>query len=170
MERFPRAHGRSYFSCYEQLPANTVTLDRFGHWRDELRPIPDLDRAPVVFFVDDEDGLRHVANRLLRKRGFEMIGAASAAEATRVLEGYEGEIDVLLMDIHLPDGWGGLVAQQLKEERPRLAVVYTTGFAETDPILSGGLEATQFVIRKPFTGDQLAAVLTRAIKAGSASI
>ena len=33
------------------------------------------ERKPVVFFVDDEEGIRHIANRLLRKRGFEMIGA-----------------------------------------------------------------------------------------------
>ena len=113
--------------------------------------------------MDDESGIRHVANRLLRKRGFDMIGAASAAEAEDVIEQYDGEIDALLMDINLPDGWGATVAQRLKSARPEMAVVYTTGFAEIDPILSGGLAGAQFVIRKPFTGDQLADVLTRAI-------
>ena len=122
------------------------------------------DRNPVVFFVDDEEGMRRVANRLLRKRGFDMIGAASAAEASEVIESHEGEIDVLLMDINLPDGWGALVAQQLKAARPDMAIVYTTGFAEIDPILSGGLNAAEFVIRKPFTGDQLEDILTRAIE------
>ena len=51
-----------------------------------------------------------------------------------------------------------------------MAVVYTTGFAEIDPILSGGLSGADFVIRKPFTGDQLADVLTRAIAAKGAAI
>jgi hypothetical protein len=51
------------------------------HAGRERLDISKLDRRPVVFFVDDEDGLRRVANRLLRKRGFDMIGAASAAEA-----------------------------------------------------------------------------------------
>jgi two-component system, cell cycle sensor histidine kinase and response regulator CckA len=123
-----------------------------------------MERKPVVFFVDDEDGIRHVANRLLRKRGFEMIGAATAADALQVVEDFEGEIDALLMDINLPDGWGAQVAQRLRAERPEMAVVYTTGFAEVDPILSGGLNSTEYVIRKPFTGDQLAEVLTRAIE------
>lgn len=122
-----------------------------------------LERRPVVFFVDDESGIRQVANRLLRKRGFDMIGAATAAEATEVIDRYEGEIDALLMDINLPDGWGSMVAQRLRSARPDMAVVYTTGFAEIDPIVSGGLGNAQFVIRKPFTGDQLAEVLTRAI-------
>ena len=128
-----------------------------------------MERKPVVFFVDDEDGVRHVANRLLRKRGFEMIGAATAEEALEVVEDFEGEIDALLMDINLPDGWGAQVAQRLCAERPDMAVVYTTGFAEVDPILSGGLNSTEYVIRKPFTGDQLAEVLTRAIEGSRAS-
>jgi len=122
-------------------------------------------RKPVVFFVDDEEGVRQIANRLLRKRGFEMIGASSAAEASDMVDRYEGQIDALLMDINLPDGWGALVAQRLIASRPEMAIVYTTGFAEIDPILSGGLSAAEFVIRKPFTGDQLADVLTRAIAA-----
>jgi DNA-binding NtrC family response regulator len=131
-------------------------------------PAP-LTRNPVVFFVDDEEGIRHVANRLLRKRGYDMIGASSAAEASEVVDRYEGDIDVLLMDINLPDGWGALVAQRLISARPDMAIVYTTGFAEVDPILSGGLSAAEFVIRKPFTGDQLADVLSRAIAAKNGS-
>jgi DNA-binding NtrC family response regulator len=124
-----------------------------------------MTRKPVVFFVDDDEGIRHVANRLLRKRGFVMLGAGTAAEASEFAERYEGRIDALLMDINLPDGWGAMVAQRLKSNRPDMAIVYTTGFAEIDPILSGGLATAQYVIRKPFTGDQLAEVLTRAIEA-----
>jgi DNA-binding NtrC family response regulator len=129
----------------------------------------ELRRKPVVFFVDDEEGIRRIANRLLRKRGFDMIAASSAAEAEEVIQRYEGDIDVLLMDINLPDGWGAMVAQRLKSARPEMAVVYTTGFSEIDPILSGGLSGADFVIRKPFTGDQLADVLGRAIEAKGAT-
>ncbi|MEM7416693.1 MAG: response regulator [Gemmatimonadota bacterium] len=123
------------------------------------------ERKPVVFFVDDEDGIRRIADRLLRKRGFEMIGASSAAEAQEVLDGFAGDIDALLMDINLPDGWGAKVAQELRAARPGMAIVYTTGLAEIDPILSGGMSGADYVIRKPFTGDQLADILTRAIVA-----
>lgn len=123
------------------------------------------ERRPVVFFVDDEDGVRHITNRLLRKRGFDMIGAASAAEAAEIIESYEGDIDALLMDINLPDGWGALVAQRLMNVRPDMAIVYTTGFAEVDPILAGGLNSARFVLRKPYTGDRLAEVIAQAIAA-----
>jgi DNA-binding NtrC family response regulator len=122
-------------------------------------------RSPVVFFVDDDAGIRHVTHRLLRKRGFEVITASSALEAERVIEEHRGEIDALLMDVHLPDGWGAIVAQRLVGARPDMALVYTTGLAEIDPIVSGGLTGARYVIRKPFTGDQLADTLSRAIAA-----
>lgn len=130
-----------------------------------MQPSELANRHPVIFFVDDESGIRHIANRLLKKRGFEVITAASAAEAEAVMQQHQGEIDALLMDINLPDGWGARVAQRLTGARPGMAVVYTTGMTEIDPILSGGLAGAEFVIRKPFTGDQLADTLSRAIEA-----
>ena len=121
------------------------------------------ERKPVVFYVDDEAALLRFAKRQLSSRGFDVIVAGSAAEAFEVVEGHEGPIDALLMDINLPDGFGSVVAQRLRVARPRMAVVYTTGYAQTDPILSGGLNDAEFVLHKPFTRDQLVETLTRAI-------
>ena len=68
--------------------------DNFCDWSDLREPFPaprrnhvsneqaeELKHKPVVFFVDDEDGIRLVVRRLLRARGFDMIGASSAEEA-----------------------------------------------------------------------------------------
>ena len=123
--------------------------------------------SPTVFFVDDDDQLRHVTGRLLRSRGYQVIEAPSAERAHEVLEEYAGQIDVLLMDINLPDGWGASVAQRLKEIHPEMVVVFTTGYADIDPILSGGLNDAEHVVRKPFTTDQLVGVLEKAISGGT---
>lgn len=121
----------------------------------------------VIFFVDDDVKLHRAVTELLEHRGFEVVGAHSAQEAVTVIESYEGVIDVLLMDINLPDGWGASVAQRLLEVRPEMPVVYTTGYAEEDPVLAGGLNDAEFVVRKPFSTDQLVEVLTRAIGEGA---
>ncbi len=92
-----------------------------------MQPSPHARRSPVVCFVDDEAGIRHITNRLLRTRGFDVLTASSVSDAERVLGDYEGEVDALLMDVHLPDGWGSVAAQRLKAARPGMAVVYTTG-------------------------------------------
>lgn len=125
-------------------------------------PDPDL---PVVLFVDDEEALRRQAVRILRGR-FEVLGAGSAEEATDLMEGREAPVDVLLMDINLPDGWGSLVAQRLRSIQPDLAVVYTTGYAAEDPVLAGGLNDAAFVLTKPYTTAQLIGILERAVETG----
>ncbi len=121
------------------------------------------ERLKVVFLVDDDDDFREVTSKLLKRRGYEVLLAASAEEASEVIESYEGEIDVLLMDIKLPDGWGVTVAYRLCQVRPNMPVVYTTGFAEGDAVLSSGLDSADFVVTKPFTSERLASELERAM-------
>ena len=114
---------------------------------------------PVVFFVDDEDGVRRASAKVLKKNGYEVLQAGSAEEALQLIEAFEDPIDVLLMDINLPDGWGGTVAQRLVESHPEMVVVYTTGFADSDPILSSALNDAPYVLRKPFSSADLLQVL-----------
>jgi hypothetical protein len=45
-----------------------------------------------------------------------------------------------------------------------MVVVYTTGFADSDPVLAAALADATYVVRKPYTGDQLAEILQRAIQ------
>jgi len=118
--------------------------------------------GPLVFFVDDDEQLRSVTARLLKSQGYRVIEAGSAEQAVERLEQVTGRVDVLLIDINLPDGWGASVAQRLKQEHPEMAVVFTTGYADVDPILSGGLQDMPFVARKPFTIQQLTDILARA--------
>jgi DNA-binding NtrC family response regulator len=116
-----------------------------------------------VFFVDDEPGIRGSYSTLLRRRGFQVLEAGSAEEAGRLIEIFKDPIDVLLMDINLPDGWGATLAQALLEEHPEMVVVYTTGYADEDPILSGALNDARFVLRKPFTTEELMDLLRQAM-------
>ena len=129
-------------------------------------PPQDDGRAPVVFFVDDEPGIRGSFATLMRRRGFKVLEAGSAEEAGRLIEIYRDPIDVLLMDINLPDGWGATLAQALLEEHPEMTVIYTTGYADQDPILSGALNDAPFVLRKPFSSEELLELIRRAMGTG----
>jgi DNA-binding NtrC family response regulator len=122
-------------------------------------------RAPVVFFVDDEPGIRGSFATLMRRRSFTVLEAGSAEEAGRLIEIYKDPIDILLMDINLPDGWGATLAQALLEEHPEMTVIYTTGYADEDPILSGALNDAPYVLRKPFSSDELLELIRTAMEA-----
>jgi two-component system cell cycle sensor histidine kinase/response regulator CckA len=126
------------------------------------------ERTPVVFFVDDEEGVRNTWSQILRKHGYRVLVAATAEEAIWFVEAFSAPIDVLLMDINLPDGWGSSVAQGLRAVHPEMSVVYTTGYAESDPILSGALEDARYVVRKPASAAELLRVIGEAADAARA--
>lgn len=120
-------------------------------------------RSPLVFYVDDDESLRRAVGRMLREASYRYMEAADARSAADVAESFEGPIDILLMDINLPDGWGASLAQTLRQIHPEMMVVYTTGYASSDPILSGGLRSMPFVLEKPFEAADLLAILEEAL-------
>ena len=153
-----------------KLRRSTGPADRvpgITEWRgpvsDSETSQPDVrDQTPVVFFVDDEEAVRSMWSHVLRKHGYRVLEAGTAEEALWFIEAFTAPINVLLMDINLPDGWGASVAQRLREIHPEMSVVYTTGFADSDPILSSGLGDARFVLRKPSSNDKLIEVIGEA--------
>jgi len=117
----------------------------------------------VVFFVDDDEEIRSFVATVLNRSGYTVLGAGSAEEAGRVVDGYEGRIDVLLMDVNLPDAWGSTLAQSLRVVHPEMALVFTTGYASSDEVLAGGLHDATRVLPKPFTVEALLSVVRDAI-------
>jgi DNA-binding NtrC family response regulator len=120
-------------------------------------------RTPVVFFVDDDEGIRSTWSEILRRKGYRVLTAATAEEAIWFVESFSARIDVLLMDINLPDGWGASVAQRLRSVHPEMSVIYCTGYAESDPILSSALDDAKYVIRKPAGISELVQIVGQAI-------
>ncbi len=66
----------------------------------------------TVLIVDDHDGFRRFAKRVLEAGGLTVIGEAATAEQA-IVQAQELEPDVVLLDIKLPDGDGFTVAEQI---------------------------------------------------------
>ena len=116
-------------------------------------------KAPVVLVVEDEELVRRSIARALEVQGFTVLVAESAQEALTVAGLPAGSIDVLVMDIMLPDSWGTRLAEDLKALHPDLGVVFTSGYTETDPILEAGMAQRKPFLRKPFGSDELLAAI-----------
>jgi CheY-like chemotaxis protein len=118
--------------------------------------------APIaVLVVDDEPDIRLVVSNALAYQGFRVVEAGSASEALYRLRSPE-KIDLLFTDIVMPGGIDGFaLAQQARELRPDLRVLYTTGYLK---VLPGENEASRFgpLLRKPFRHDCLIAEVRRA--------
>ena len=108
----------------------------------------------TVLVVEDTDGLRALARRLLERQGYTVLVAANAAEAVRLFEQH-ASIDVILADVVLPGASGPELTQQLLAQRPGLKVIYMSGYTEDSIIQHGVLSAGIAFLHKPFTAQTL---------------
>lgn len=124
------------------------------------------DGVPTVLVVDDEAALRVLAERMLRKAGYQVLVAADGQEAITLAERHGDAIACLLTDVVMPRMLGSEVARRLTTRFPGLAVVYMSGYA--DPMLDGpgGLDPDVTMVSKPFREADLLTAIGTAIRTG----
>lgn len=86
----------------------------------------------TILYVDDEVGTLRALSKLLRREGFEVLEAADGAEGLRICERHGGDIDLLLVDYHMPPMNGPVFVTQARGLRARAKVLYYSGFVLID--------------------------------------
>lgn len=110
-----------------------------------------------LLLVEDDPGVAAVAQELLEGLGLEVRAAENAPQALELLS--RERFDVMLTDIVMPGGMTGIeLARQGAAKFPDMRIVLTSGYAgdDVDAALS---DAPWPFVRKPYSGEQLAAVL-----------
>lgn len=120
-----------------------------------MNPPNDDPRPLRVLLVDDDVNVLNVFRSGLELHGFQVFEASSGEEAMD-RAGEIDDIDVMVLDINLPDGFGSSLALQLRQVHPTSGVVYMSGFARHDPILQQGIEEHMAFLNKPFSIAELA--------------
>jgi two-component system cell cycle sensor histidine kinase/response regulator CckA len=108
-----------------------------------------------ILLVEDEVAVRSVAARVLLNQGYAVLEAANGHEALKVLEGMEGNIDLVLTDVVMPDMGGLELAKRLQGRWPGLKVLYMSGYAEGDKLQPGIHSSAQSFLQKPFSAESL---------------
>ena len=122
--------------------------------------------APAtILVVDDESPIRTAVSRFLERRGHRVLQAADGPDALAALDEADGDVDLLLTDVRMPEMSGTELAAQAKARVPRLAVLYMSGF--TDPRLGADAPAAD-VLDKPFELTALAARIDAKLRARDA--
>ena len=113
------------------------------------------DDLNTVLIVEDDDDVRQYTVSLFRELGYGVLEAADGTAALRVLE-MRPEVRFMFTDVGLPGDYNGKeLADEARRRRPYLRVLYTTGYARTDILRQGRLDANAQVVNKPFTFDEL---------------
>jgi two-component system cell cycle sensor histidine kinase/response regulator CckA len=103
----------------------------------------------AVLLVEDENGVREVASRVLSRRGFRVIEARNGAEALLRLD--DAKVDLVLTDVVMPGISGPELAARLHRVHPQLPVVFMSGYTDRQGVWDGGT----VVVPKPFTEETL---------------
>jgi CheY-like chemotaxis protein len=112
--------------------------------------------SETILLVEDNDGMREIAEAQLRALGYDVATAEGAATALEVLAS-ERRIDLLLTDIVMPGGLDGReLAVRAREARPNLKVLFTSGFTEAAVAASIQSDFGGAMLSKPYRHADLA--------------
>jgi two-component system response regulator RegX3 len=109
---------------------------------------------PRILFVEDEQSISAPFSKALEREGFEPHVAATAARALQLQE--QLEPDLILLDLHLPDGDGRDVCRTIRARSGVPIIILTARGTETDRIVGLELGADDYVV-KPFSGPEVIA-------------
>ncbi|HEB64316.1 MAG TPA: response regulator [Chloroflexi bacterium] len=117
-----------------------------------------------ILVVDDEPGIAHLCERLLRRAGYEARAVTNPRRALLHLQTHP--VDLLLVDIRMPGMDGFELMRQARQTLPDLAVVIMTGFGTVETAIEALRLGAEGLILKPFSrGAELVESVAHALEA-----
>lgn len=106
--------------------------------------------AGTVLLVDDEDGVRMVAGRILQQLGYQILLAPSGLRALEIYRQDRGRIDLVIMDMLMPGMGGAETFQELKGIDPGVRVLLSSGYAMDEEVQQVMAAGARGFIQKPY--------------------
>ncbi len=107
------------------------------------------DQLPMILVVEDNDLMREFAVDALRSFGYAVAAAESALEAMKTLEDTPS-IKLVFIDVQLPGLDGITLADMVKQHRPKLKILYTTGGQSVPRMKAGAGILHGNILSKPY--------------------
>ena len=117
-----------------------------------------------VLYVDDEEALSFLIERLLGLKGYRVTSCTSPAEALALLRADPTAFDVLVSDLTMPTMSGIDLIRAAKDIRPDLPAILTSGYVREDDHIRAARLGVEHVILKPNTIDEMGGALDQVFK------
>lgn len=121
--------------------------------------------SATILIVDDEENARLFIGSFLKTRGYETISAATLAEARQSID--QGDADIILLDVQLPDGYGPSLLEETATLPMRPPIIMITAFGEVDMAVNAMKNGATDFLQKPIKLAELENSVRRAYEAVS---
>lgn len=108
----------------------------------------------TILVAEDEPSVRNIVDRVLTRRGYKVLLAASGEAALKVVED-GATFDMLLTDMVMPGISGAVLAERVLALRPGLPVLFMSGYSEESRQFDELHEGRATLLAKPFSPDDL---------------
>lgn len=122
-------------------------------------------RGETILLVEDEAAVRQVTRRILASEGYNVLTAGDAVAARAMFEQHGSDISLMISDVMMPGETGPHLAAHARDRWPGLAVIFISGYSDSELPDDGGVQATDDFVQKPFTGAQLLARVDARLRA-----
>jgi two-component system, cell cycle sensor histidine kinase and response regulator CckA len=129
----------------EQLSQKTESIAKVGPRGTE-----------TVLLVEDDEAVRGLALMSLTMHGYQVLTAVDGKDALRVVQGRQGDIDLVLTDVVMPNASGPELAETLRLQSPKIKFLFMSGYTDDAVVRHGLLQANVAFIQKPYTPLELA--------------
>jgi CheY-like chemotaxis protein len=129
---------------------------------EEGEPLPTP--GGTVLVVEDEEGVRQLAVRILGTRGYRVLEAHNGEEALAAMDHTADGVDLVLTDVVVPDLGTGELARRVREAKGGVPILYMSGYPREEVIQRGLIAADLPFLQKPFTGDELVEQVGRVLR------
>jgi PAS domain S-box-containing protein len=123
----------------------------------------ELEGSEVILVVEDDPSVRKIAVKNLTRYGYNVLSAATPAEALDLCTEHKAQIDLLLTDVVMPGMSGKDLVHSLWELGMQIKVVYMSGYTENAIVHHGVLDPGLFFLQKPFSPESLARKVREAL-------
>ncbi len=134
-----------------------------ARWAEDTLPLPIRSGEGLVLVVDDEFEIREVVKMMLKRLGYQCLEAENSSQCVSVFREHAAVIDVVLLDIVMPDAGGDIAYQALKKIDPDVRVILCSGYSRegrADKMIASGCRG---FIQKPFTMETLSTEIHRVL-------
>ncbi len=128
-------------------------------------PQPSHRGTETILLVEDEKGVRELAREYLEMSGYTVIEAEDGHTALELAAMHAGTIHLLMTDVVMPGISGRELADRVKRIRPKIQVLYMSGYTDQAVVHHGILDMDAVLLQKPFTMATLSSKLREILTA-----